>query len=418
MSKFIVKGGNKLVGKVQISPAKNSCLPIIASSIMFNGDFLIKKAPNISDLTVMAKLIENLGGSYRFCSEGLFFSTKSIEKFECDKLICKKARASFFTVGSLLSKFKRAILPLPGGCDIGERPVDIHINALGQIGVEVRAEGENLVFDGKNMRGGKIKLSYPSVGATVNCICALAFLKGESEIVNCAKEPEIVDLCNFLNYCGCKISGMGSAKITIEGISKHDCGLIEYLPIEDRIEAGTFTCMTAVSGGDVIFEFANFSHLRAVFKKLCRCGVECAYKNGEVRVSSNGKLKSNNLVADVFPSFPTDLQSLYCSVCAIANGKSIVKDNVFKGRFQFLKQLEKMGAKVVFKDNCVEIIGQKELHGALVTGCDLRSGAALISAGLCAKGVTVIENGDVIKRGYDGIDKKLSQLGANITLIG
>ncbi len=405
-----------MTGKVNVSPAKNACLPILASAVLFDGEFLLKKAPKITDVMVMAQIIEFLGGDYLFCEEGLKISTKNIFKWECEGTLCKKARASFFIVGALLSRFKRAIMPFPGGCNIGSRPIDIHIDVLRQFGAKVTFENEKVFFSGENMRSNKVRLSYPSVGATVNAICAAVFLNGESVIGNVAREPEIIDLCNFLLKCGCKIEGVGGKTLKIKGVNPPKRVSVEYLPIRDRIEAGTFMCMTAITGGDIIFSYENFAHLKQITDKLRRMRVEIAYKNGEMRITSNGILKGCSAVADVYPSFPTDMQSIYCAVCAFAKGKSRVKDKVFQDRFEFIKELKKMGADVTLGKEGVIIRGS-DLVGSKVFAPDLRAGAALVCAGLGARGSTVIENADIISRGYENIQKKITSIGGKISLI-
>ncbi len=405
-----------MTGKVNISPAKNACLPIIASATLFDGEFLLKKAPKITDVVVMAQIVEFLGGDYLFCEEGLKISTKNIFKWECDGILCKKARASFFIVGALLSRFKHAIIPFPGGCNIGSRPIDIHIDVLRQFGAEVTFEKERVLFYGGNMRSNQVKLSYPSVGATVNAICSAVFLNGESSIGNAAREPEIVDLCNFLIECGCKIDGVGKKNLTIKGVNPPKNVSVDYLPIKDRIEAGTFMCMTAITGGDIIFSYEHFAHLKEITAKLRRMGVAVAYKNGEMRITSDGMLKGVSAVADVYPRFPTDMQSIYCAVCAFANGKSRVKDKVFQNRFEFIKELKKMGADVTLEKEGVTIRGN-DLVGSKVFAPDLRAGAALVCAGLGAKGVTVIENADIVSRGYENIHKKITSIGGKISFI-
>lgn len=414
MQKLIVSGGNKLVGRVNIAPAKNACLPIIASLIGVDGLILLKKAPKIADVLVMAQIIECLGGSYKYLKEGLLLNTQNISVYEADCSICKKARASFFIVGALLARFKKAVVPLPGGCNIGSRPIDIHIDVMRQLGVTAEFMGDSVVFNGKNAKSGKVLLSYPSVGASVNAICLSAFLRGESTISNVAREPEVVDLCNFLNKCGCKIRGIGSSNLEITGVSPLPKINMEYLPIKDRIEAGSYMCMTAITGGSLCFKYDRFEHIRKIVEALKRIGIKVDYKSNELRLYSQKRLKSFNLVADVYPAFPTDMQSLFCSLATVANGKSIIEDKVFKSRFDLCNQLAKMGAKIQIEEGKATINGCKTLKGAKVLASDLRAGAALITAGLVAEGITEISNAELIDRGYENIVGKLNKLGAEI----
>ncbi len=414
MQKLIVSGGNKLVGRVDIAPAKNACLPIIASLIGVDGVILLKDAPKITDVLVMAQIIECLGGSYKYVKEGLLLNTQNISVHEADCFICKKARASFFIVGALLARFKKAVVPLPGGCNIGSRPVDIHIDVMEQLGVTAEFWGDRVTFNGKNAKSGKVFLSYPSVGASVNAICLSAFLRGESTISNVAREPEIVDLCNFLNKCGCKIRGIGSSDLEITGVLPMPKINMEYLPIKDRIEAGSYMCMTAITGGSLCFKYDRFEHIRKTAEKLNQMGTKVDFKNNELILRSQKRLQSFNLVADVYPAFPTDMQSLFCSLASVAKGESVIEDRVFKSRFDLCNQLVKMGAKIQIKDGKAIINGCETLKGASVLASDLRAGAALITVGLVAEGVTEICNAEFIDRGYEDIVGKLNKLGGEI----
>ena len=414
MEKIIVNGGEKLFGEVEIAPAKNACLPLIASTILFGGEYYFLKAPKILDVIVMAEIVKNLGGSYYFGKDFLYINTKNISAYHADCSICKQARASFFIAGALLSRFKKAIVPLPGGCKIGKRPVDIHICALKQLGVEIIVEDERVLFYGDNMKAGKIILPYPSVGATVNSICATVFLKGSSVIENVAKEPEIVDLCNFLVKCGCKIQGIGSSTLYIEGI---DCCRevnLEYLPVQDRIEAGTFICMVAVCGGKISFNYERYENIASICNLIADCGVKIEYAKKKLTVISDKKLKCINAVADVFPAFPTDLQSLYCAVCSFSTGETVVRDLVFKNRFEFVKELTKLGVNYSPIKDGVKISGNNLLKGNVVRATDLRGGAGLIAVALGINDRTIIEDAQIIKRGYENIDKKLQSLGAKL----
>lgn len=417
MGKFIINGGKRLEGEVNISPAKNACLPLIASSILFPGQILFEKAPNITDVRVMGQIVENLGGEYSYGNDGLMINASKINSFEADCEICKRARASFFIAGALLSRFKKAVVPLPGGCNIGDRPVDIHISALNQLGAEVIIGEKCVYFDGANMRAGNVKLVFPSVGATVNAITASVFLSGETYIYNVAKEPEIVNMCTFLNLCGCNISGAGGNVIRVKGVKELRDRFFSFLPIKDRIEAGTFVCMVGACGGEISFEYDNFDTIRAFSEKLCECGMKIEYANNYVRVYANKRVKGANVVADVYPMFPTDLQSIYCALCATGIGKSIVEDKVFKKRFDFINELKKMGADVRIENNKAIINGVKRMRSASVFATDLRAGAGLVLAGLCADGQTVVLNGEVVKRGYEKLEQKLNVLGASITYV-
>lgn len=417
MEKFIINGGRRLYGRVNIAPAKNACLPIIAACIMLNGEITLLNAPKIFDVIVMAEIVKNLGGDYSFGGKGLKVSTTGVNKFEADCNICKRARASFFIAGSLLARFKRAILPLPGGCNIGDRPVDIHIDVLSQFGAKATITSDYVFLSGDNLKSGKVKLSFPSVGATVNAICLACALKGQSEILNCAKEPEIADLCKFLNKCGYKISGIGQSSLFIEGKELKGERKIFYTPIKDRIEAGTFAFAVSACGGELEFEYEPFKPIESFTRVLESMGVNCYYSNGVFNLVSNKELKPIRVVADVYPCFPTDLQSPLSALCSTINGKSVVADNVFKKRFSLLNDLKLFGASCTLNNNRAEIFGSNSLKAQSVEAKDLRGGAGLVIVSLNAKGRSEISNAEIIRRGYENLDEKLRMLGADIVHI-
>ena len=417
MEKYLISGGKKLFGEVKISPAKNACLPLIASTIMFSGEFLLQNAPKISDVIIMAKIVENLGGSFIFTDKGLLLKTFNINSYLPSKEICCKARASFFIAGALLSRFKRAIVPLPGGCNIGIRPVDVHIDAFNQLGVDCIMDKDYVKFDASMMKSGRVSLKYPSVGATVNAICACVGLMGESLISNCAKEPEIVDLCNFLNLCGAKISGIGTSLIKIEGIAFNKSLKIVHRPIDDRIEAGTFIFATAVTGGEIAFKYDNVCNICSAIKTIEKMGVQTRYEKNTLYVKSKGELNATQQVADVFPAFPTDLQSPLCSVCAYANGESVIEDRVFKDRFAFVKQLNEFGVKARVLGSQAVIKGSKINNPCSEKALDLRAGAGLVIYALGAQGESQIFGVDIIRRGYENLEQKLRLLGADMQYI-
>ena len=417
MEQYLINGGNKLFGEVQISPAKNACLPIIASSIMFNGKIALNNAPKILDVAVMAEIIKDLGGEFNFNGKNLLLKTSNITSYHPSKEICTRARASFFIVGALLSRFKRAVVPLPGGCNLGIRPVDVHIDALNQLGVKCELASDFITFDASNIKSGKVYLRYPSVGATVNAICACAGLTGESYIFNCAKEPEIVDLCNFLVKCGAKIEGMGSSSIKIQGQKDYNEVNLSYLPIQDRIEAGTFLFATALTGGEILFKYDEICHICSVVKLIEQMGAKVFYERGILRLVSNKNLVAIRGVADVFPAFPTDLQSQLCAICSYAKGESVITDMVFKNRFAFVKQLKEFGVKAKVNESTAYINGCNDNKPCVASALDLRAGAGLVLYALGANGQSKIGSIDIIRRGYECFDEKLKILGADIRCI-
>lgn len=418
MQKLIIEGGNKLYGDLNISSAKNACLPIISACVLIDGIVTVKACPIIKDVVVMAEIIRDLGGDYKFANGDLRIDCRNLNKFEGDSNIFKRVRASFFTAGSILSRFGRAIIPLPGGCDLGLRPVDIHLDVFRQLGAECIVDNKRVFLNGENIKSGKVRLRYPSVGATVNAINASVCLNGETIIENCAKEPEIIDLCNFLNLCGFDIIGAGTQVIIVRGISLDKIkNRVLYRPILDRIEAGTFMIGVCACGGEIRFGYDDVKPLNRLCEILKSSGAFIEYSNENVYVKSVGRLQKMNVIADVYPEFSTDLQPQICALACICEGESDIFDNVFRERFKYVEQLSLMGAKIRQNGSGVNVCGVRNLYGADVTACDLRSGAALAIAALSAKGKTVISNSEVIDRGYENFEIKLSKLGAKITSI-
>lgn len=414
MERFIVEGMNKICGKAEISPAKNACLPIIAASLAFPVKVFLKKAPFIKDVVAMAEIAESLGGEYRFESGGLKLDLEKIDSYVGKPDIYRRVRASLFTAGALLSRFKKAVIPYPGGCNIGLRPVDIHVAAFKALGAKVECEKDYIVIDGTLMRCGYVKLRFPSVGATVNAICASIFLKGETVISNAAKEPEIADLCNFLNVLGCRVCGGGTSVVVIYGIGRDKFDSISYTPVFDRIEAGTFMACCLAVGGDLCFDADCYNPLRAAAGICAAAGAKIAYSNGTFYMSVKNRPSAVDFVADVYPAFPTDLQPQFCAALTKAKGKSRARDAVFPERFSYLFQLNKFGAACRLKDGIATIRGVKKLNGAVVEAPDLRAGAALVVAALAADGESVIYGADYVRRGYADLDKKLRGLGCKI----
>ena len=418
MRKLIIEGGNELYGKVQISPAKNACLPIISSCLLFNGKIRLTPCPFIKDVIVMAEIIKDLGGNYAFEKGSLLLDCEKVKRSEGDCKTFKKARASFFTAGAILSRFNTATVPLPGGCNIGERPVDIHIDVFKQLGIKCNIN-ENCVFlDGANKKSGKVYLRFPSVGATVNAINASVFLKGETVIYNCAKEPEIADLCNFLNSCGCKVKGGGNSVITVTGVKPITLNEeMVFSPMYDRIEAGTFIIAVSACGGELLLDLDNLKPISALLSILKTMGVKAFYDSGKLFVRRDERTKCVNAIADVYPRFPTDLQPQLCALQCVSEGECVMCDKVFPNRFDYTKQLELMDANVKRIKGGIKIIGVKNLNCAKVNACDLRGGAALAIGALTCSGKTVISSAETIERGYENFDKKLCSLGAFVKYV-
>jgi len=412
MEKIIIDGGRRLYGHAKISAAKNACLPIIASAIATCSDIFLAGAPSIRDVCVMAEIIERLGGSYSFTTNGLELHTQNIFNYCGDVEVYNKVRASLFTAGALLARFKKAFVPYPGGCNLGNRPIDIHIDGFKKLGAEVECLKEGLFIDGRNMKAGRVDLRYPSVGATVNMICAALMLDGETVISGAAREPEIADLCKFLNTCGYNVNGGGESVVKVCGVREPVCRRVTYKPICDRIEAGTFMLACLCCGGEIAFSYDCPNTLKSVTETIEKCGAKCYFFNGEFVVSVKNRPLPCNLSAGVFPAFPTDLQPQLCTALSVATGESRITDEVFPDRFCYADMLERFGARNSGRYKTILIQGVERFHEATVTAHDLRGGAALCIAALKAEGQSVVCGADIICRGYEDFCEKLRSLGA------
>ncbi len=413
MDKIVVKGGNSLIGELEISSAKNSYLPILAGSILCSGEVVLHKYPKYDDVINMIEILENLGGKSQVQDSSLILDMKNLSGYEIPRELASLTRSSIFSLGSILGRFKYAKVAYPGGCEIGARPIDLHIKGLEALNVKVVDRRGYLTCDGKNMRGGDVHLDFPSVGATENVMMAGVLSKGKTRIFNAAKEPEIVDLQNFLNKAGAKIKGAGTTTITIEGVEK--LGSVEYTPIPDRIIAGTYIIATAMCGGDVMLTNAKSEHLQALISKLDNNCCKISVKGDKIRMISNGRHKSINKIETMpYPGFPTDLQPQIMALETISDGTCVIVENLFETRFKHVGELVKMGAQILVEGRSAVIKGVEKLYGAEVTATDLRGGAGLVLAGLVADGYTTISNIGQIKRGYESIESDLKKLGADI----
>lgn len=420
MSEFVIKGGNSLYGGVKVSPAKNSVLTLMCASILLGDEVLIKDAPNIGDVNVMAEIINAIGGKAERKAEGLYINTKNVCETVVPKDKSSMIRASFFLCGALVSRFKSATLYKPGGCKIGERNVDIHLEGLKKLGVQITDYGDRYYFECKKLCGAKIKLRYPSVGATENLITAAVSACGVTIVENAAKEPEVKDLCDFLNLCGAKIKGGGSSKIYIQGVQKLN-GKICYKPIPDRVETATFLLAGYLLGGKFEISSIKTENIYFLMKKIrnitCNKRGFCAniYRE-KIYIQSDGNPEGlGSLVTAPYPMFATDMHPLCSAVGAAASGVTEITENVFESRFSYLDGLKLFGADYVKHKQTVTFFG-RDLHSADVTAPDLRGGACYVLAALKAQGVSTVKSAETVMRGYDGLDKKLATLGANIKL--
>ena len=414
---FEIVGGNKLFGEIKNQTSKNATLPILSASLLCDGVVKIKEVPNITDVDNMIKLLKNIGVKVKKEGNSLTLNPTKANNPNLDCELSKTMRSSLFLLGPMLSKFKEVDLTLPGGCKIGKRPIDLHIKAFKRLGVEVDMFDNHVFFRVKNIKPNRIKLKIPSVGATENIIQYACKLKGKTTIINPAREPEVVDLCNFLNQMGAKILGAGTKKITIYGVDK--LLSTEYKPIGDRIVAGTLAIATAIAGGDVtITNAVPYQNLKLI-EILIKMGCQVDIKNDIIHISRNGDLQNIvNISTGYYPDFPTDLQSLMLVLTCLSNGKTIVKENIFENRFLTISELKKLGANVeLINGKTAKVFGCSNFIGADVYAMDLRGGASLVLAGLVAKGKTNVYDVHYIDRGYDHFEKMLSSIGANIKRI-
>ena len=410
--KFVVVGGHKLNGELVIQNSKNAVLPILAGCVLCDKPITIKNVPNIMDVQNMFEILKQLGVSIEYNDKNCYVDCSNINSFTLNQELCKSIRSSIFLLGPLLSRNKQAVISYPGGCAIGNRPIDLHLSGLKSLNVKITEKHGFIVCDGRNMKAGEVHLDFPSVGATENLMMACVKLQGTSIIHNAAKEPEIVDLQNFINSMGGKISGAGTSTIMIEGVNK--LSSIEYEPISDRIVAGTYLIACAITGGHIKLDNVISKHNIALISKLKQAGCDIDIRDNSIELKSSGKLNSSVINTQPYPGFPTDLQSQMLALQTICTGTGVVIENLFEGRFKICTELTKMGADISIHDRVALINGVEKLYGATVTASDLRGGAALVLAGLKAEGYTTIEDVYHIDRGYENIEYDLKLLGAEI----
>lgn len=416
MSRFIVRGGQRLSGTVKVHGAKNSVLPIIAASILASeGQSIIRDVPILDDVVTISKVLQSIGVdiSVQPEQEQAIINARYISNCEAPYDLVRQMRASFLVMGPLLARCGEARVALPGGCAIGTRPIDQHLKGFEAMGADINlGQGYIEARTHGRLKGAKIYLDVASVGATENIMMAAALAEGTTVIENAAKEPEIVDLANYLNAMGAKVRGAGTGLIRIEGVEKlHG---VEYAVIPDRIEAGTYMIAAAITGGDVYVEGAIVDHLKPVISKMQEMGVEIRADENGVHVSAPHKLRAVDVKTLPYPGFPTDMQAPMMALLLVSEGTSIVTETVFENRFMHVAELKKMGAEIKVEGRSAIITGGARLTGAKVCATDLRAGAALILAGLAAEGETVISGVHHIDRGYVKIAEKLQALGAEI----
>ena len=415
MAKFIINESKELKGKVRISGAKNSALPVIAASILAEGESVIEEVPFLNDVIIMCQLMEVLGSKVKLLDKDntLVISSDKITNTVAPYELVHKMRASFLIAGPLLAKTGYAKIPLPGGCAIGTRPVDLHLKGFAAMGAQInQGHGDVEVKTRKKLKGAKIYLDFPSVGATENILMAAVLADGQTVIENAATEPEVVDLASYLISMGADVKGAGTDTVKINGVER--LRATRYSIIPDRIEAGTFMAATAITGGDIILENIVPDHLKPVSAKLREAGVEIAEELTSLHIISSGKLKAVDIKTHPYPGFPTDMQAQMTSLMSRARGTSMIVETIFENRFMHISELKRMGANIRIEGRSAVIEGKGKLMGTQVKATDLRAGAALIIAGISAEGTTEVEDIEHIDRGYVRIDDKLKALGVDI----
>ena len=414
MPDIYIEGERRLNGELKIQGSKNAVLPIIAATVLVDGETVIKNCPDISDVRCSIKILEQLGAKCKFEDNCLVIDTTSLNDYLISEELMREMRSSSLFLGGILGRTGKTVISSPGGCELGPRPIDIHIKSMKLLGAEISQQNGYIVFTAENgLKAHNIILPFPSVGATENTIIGAVFAKGTTVIENCAKEPEIVELVRFLNNAGASIYGAGTDKITIEGVNKLNSTV--FTVDFDRIVATTYITAAAITGGDIFLTDVDVKQLSAVISVYSELGCEFYCGENTIRVVVKDRLKSISTVkSQVYPGFPTDAGPLLISALSVANGTGIFVETIFENRYAFAYELKRLGAKIKTEGNVAVVHGQKHLYGAECISTDLRGGAALVVAGLGARGITKIGKTEYIKRGYENIVRDLAVLGADI----
>lgn len=415
MASYIINGGKKLEGEVDISGSKNASLPIIAATLLNKGITKLYNVPNIHDVKIMLKILKVLGCKIKKNSDKIIIDSRKINTREIPDELMNQMRSSVILAGALISRNKEAVFSYPGGCDIGARPIDLHLEGFRKIGINIDENSGYIRCKCDEIVGNEITLDFPSVGATENIMLASVYGEGTTVIKNAAREPEIIDLQNFLVKLGANIKGAGESVIIINGVKpiKKD---ISYTVMPDRIEAGTILCAAAITGGKVKINKVIPEHISSIIYKLEKMDCKINIDKRSVYIEAPKKLKAEDIKTMPYPGFPTDMQSIITATLSIAKGSSMVVENIFENRYKYTSELIKMGAKIKIEGKTAVIKGVRKLSGAKVNSTDLRGGAALVIAGLAAKGKTEVNNIEYVLRGYENLDKKLQKLGAKIII--
>lgn len=413
MEKYIINGGNKLSGEVSITGAKNAVLPILAATVIGGNKSTILNIPDLRDVEIMEGILLALGCTVERADKVMVVDSKPLNQIKVPEELVREMRSSIILMGAMLARCGEVIISYPGGCEIGPRPIDLHLKALRDMGAVIEESHGYLHCKTDGLKGVDIQLDYPSVGATQNIILAAVTAEGKTTIRNSAREPEIVDLQNYLNKSGANVSGAGTSVITVEGVTK--LKNVTHSIIPDRIVAGTYMTAAAITGGDIIINDIVVEHIQGIIAKLREAGALIYTNSNSIKVMGQSKLNSIEMLQTLpFPGFPTDMQAQMMTLLSIANGTSIISETIFENRFKHAEELIRMGANIKTFGKIAVIKGVKELTGAKTTAKDLRGGAALILAGLVSKGITEVNSIYHIERGYEDIDLTLQNLGADI----
>lgn len=415
MERFVISGGKNLRGTVKISGSKNAALPILAASLLCAGQCIIKDVPNLQDISTICDVLTSLGGVVRRNGTAVTVDASHVYLAEVEEELTRRMRASNLVLGALVGRFHRAKISRPGGCNIGSRPMDLHLKGLRALGVQVNEKFGFITAQADRLAGAEVHLDLPSVGATENIMMAAVLAEGNTVIRNAAKEPEIVDLQNFLNCLGAKVKGAGTDTVKIEGVSGLHSG--EYQIIPDRIEAGTYMIAAAITAGDVTVANVIPEHVDALTAKLREAGVKVAEGDDCLRVVGTGRLQAVDVKTMPYPGFPTDMQPQMMALLTLAGGTSVITETVFEHRYKHVSELRRMGAEIKVEGQTAIIKGVRKLSGAPVEVTDLRAGAALVLAAMAAENGTIVEGVEHIDRGYERLEQKCNALGSHIVRI-
>ena len=415
MKAYVVEGGKRIHGTVKISGSKNSALPVLAATILNADSNKLYNIPKISDTENTLEILSILGCKIKQNSGKIEVNSRGMNKKDIPNEMMNKMRSTVILAGAILSRFKEVTFSYPGGCDIGTRPIDLHIKAFKKLGIDVKESSGNIECRANQIRGAEINLDFPSVGATENIMLATVMAEGVTTINNAAMEPEIIDLAEFLKRMGAVIYGAGTSQIRIVGV-RH-LSKASYNIIPDRIEAGTFLCAAATTGGQILLENACPGHMGAILNKLQECGCKLSTTKDTIFLSAPRRLSNTDIKTMAYPGFPTDMQQIFSAAMIKAYGTSVIVENIFENRFKYMSELSKMGAKIRIEGRSAIITGKRKTVASEMECTDLRGGMALVIAALSAKGISKIKGIEYILRGYENFDKKMNGVGARITLV-